>query len=77
MHVFQAIKKAQETETKLKEENADLDKKQTQSRNILQTAKGKLTSQKDQIEKLLTENSQLKEKVSNVEKNTGEYLSIS
>ena len=66
----------QESEKKLKEEFADLEKKQTQSRNILQTARLKLTSQKEAIEKAKKESMEMKEKLSNAERATGQETII-
>ena len=45
-----------------KEMNAELEKKLTQHRTMLQVVKSKLTSQKEQIANLSAENDQLKKK---------------
>ena len=57
---------------KSKEEHAESEKKQAATRNILQTAKTKLTSQKQEIDKAHVEIAELKKKLASQEQNSGE-----
>lgn len=49
---------------KLQEEYSELDKKQAQSRTVLQTARTKITQQKEQIDRLTAENVEFKRRLS-------------
>lgn len=55
----------------LKNKNIEHEQKQTQSKNVLQAAKKKLSSQNEEINKLNTENTELKQKLSSSEQPTG------
>ena len=64
---LQEIEDLQASSNKLKEENVEYEKKQGHSRAVLQTAKNKLTNQRQQLEMLTQENADLKKKVTSVD----------
>lgn len=55
----------------LKNKNIEHEQKQIQSKNVLQAARKKLSSQNEEINKLNTENTELKQKLSSSEQPTG------
>ena len=57
----------QQSSNKLKEDNAEYEKKQAHSRAVLQTAKNKLTNQREQLERLTAENAELNKKVNSAD----------
>lgn len=60
----------------LKNKNMEHEQKQIQSKNVLQAAKKKLSSQNEEISKLNTENTELKQKLSSSEQPSGGRLKV-
>ncbi|KAK6179173.1 hypothetical protein SNE40_011593 [Patella caerulea] len=64
--------KFEENSKKYQDDITEYEKKQTQSKNVLSTAKSKITSQKEHIERLSTENTDLRQKLSETERQNKE-----
>lgn len=62
----------QEENRKFKTENTDFEKKNNQSRTLLQSAKIKITNQKEQIEKMAQEKIHSQQDMLGLQQNAGE-----